>query len=74
MDEILKSFLAGVGGAGVVILGLSAWVGKALASKISESDKSHHARDLEISTHLFVMVCSPQAWLSNSEVGYHFRR
>lgn len=48
MDEILRSFLVGVSGAGVVILGLSAWVGRVLASKISEVDRSRHARDLEL--------------------------
>lgn len=48
MNEILHFFLVGVGGAGVVILGLSAWIGKVLAEKLSEADKGRHARDLEL--------------------------
>jgi hypothetical protein len=41
------AILAAVGGAGAIILALSAWLGKVWATHLMQSDQAHHSRALE---------------------------
>src|SRR5690349_3590241 len=46
MNEFLR-FLGTLGGVSVVVLGLSAWVGRVWAARISETERARHAEELE---------------------------
>jgi len=50
LPDALNIVVAGVlsiGGGGVIVLGLSSWLGKVWANRLMESEKATHARDLE---------------------------
>lgn len=44
---VAATILASLGGAGVIILGLSNWLGKVWANRLMEADRANHARALE---------------------------
>ena len=45
--ELASVIIASVGGAGVIILGLSSWLGKVWASRLMTSEKQKYAKELE---------------------------
>ncbi len=45
--EIVSAVILSVGGAGVIILGLSSWLGKVWANRILESEKKQHQIEIE---------------------------
>lgn len=45
--EIVAAIIASFGGAGAIILALSAWLGKVWANRIMQGDKAKHDRELE---------------------------
>lgn len=47
LPELLKSILPLFGGASVVIVGISAWLGKVWAGRIQAMEAAKHSRDLE---------------------------
>jgi hypothetical protein len=51
MNEILSAVgtvVVSLGGSAVIILGLSAWIGKIWANRLMEADKAMHKKELEI--------------------------
>jgi hypothetical protein len=45
--KIAAAILTSLGGAGVIILGLSSWLGKVWANRLMEDDRAKHGRALE---------------------------
>ena len=45
--ELFGTIFAAVGGAGILLLGLGAWLGKVWASRIAEAEKAFYAKELE---------------------------
>lgn len=45
--EIAGAIVASVGGAGVIIVGLSSWLGKVWANRLLEDEKAAHNKELE---------------------------
>jgi hypothetical protein len=46
--EVLTTILATIGGAGVLIVGLAAWLGNVWASRIRDSEKARSDREIEV--------------------------
>lgn len=44
---VASAIFASIGGAGVIILGLSSWLGKVWANRILESEKKEHNKEIE---------------------------
>ena len=47
LTHIVSSVLLPVGGSGVIVVGLRAWLGKIWSNRILETEKARHARELE---------------------------
>ena len=46
--SITQAIIVSVGGAGIIIIGLSSWLGKVWANRIMETDRAKYARELEL--------------------------
>jgi hypothetical protein len=45
--QVASSLIAGVGGAGAVVLALGGWLGRRWEARLAERERAHHAAELE---------------------------
>ncbi len=65
--EIATTVLAAVGGSGVLVAALGAWLGNVWATRISETEKARHTREMETLKSELEVARSQKMRLSNAQ-------
>src|SRR5262245_60185635 len=65
--ELFGTVFAAVGGAGILLLGLGAWLGKVWATRIAESEKADYSQKLERLKAELALKSSQQARVSEAQ-------